>query len=85
MGTDGLVLQHQGISSHSDESASMRFQLFKGWVVMEFYCYSQSQHDVDQMQVQHVLDFFVGEIQKAVLKGLIKPLIITQTKWISHV
>ena len=26
--TDGLVLQHQGISSHSAEFASMSFQLF---------------------------------------------------------
>ena len=28
--TDGLVLQHQGISSHSADYAPMRFPVFKG-------------------------------------------------------
>ena len=28
--TDDLVIQHQGINSHSDEYAPMRFQLFMG-------------------------------------------------------
>ena len=28
--TDGLVLQHQGISSHSADYAFMRFLVFKG-------------------------------------------------------
>ena len=28
--TDGLVLKHQGISSHNAEYASMYFQLFMG-------------------------------------------------------
>ena len=28
MGTDGLVLQHQGISSHSAEYTHIYFQLF---------------------------------------------------------
>ena len=28
--TDGLVLQHQGISSHSGDNAPMRFPVFKG-------------------------------------------------------
>ena len=28
--TDGLVLEHQGISSHSAEYAPMHFQLLKG-------------------------------------------------------
>ena len=28
--TDGLVLQHQGISNHSADYTPMRFQLFKG-------------------------------------------------------
>ena len=27
--TDGLVLEHQGISSHNAEFTPMRFQLFK--------------------------------------------------------
>ena len=31
VGTDGLVLQHQGISSHSAEYPLMHFQLFMGW------------------------------------------------------
>ena len=30
MDTDGLVLKHQGISSHITEYAPMRFQLFWG-------------------------------------------------------
>ena len=29
-GTDGLVLKHQGISSHSADYAPMRFPVFKG-------------------------------------------------------
>ena len=28
--TDGLVLKHQGISSHSADYAPMRFPVFKG-------------------------------------------------------
>ena len=28
--TDGLVLQHQGISSHSADDVPMRFPVFKG-------------------------------------------------------
>ena len=28
--TDGLVLQHQGISSHSADYAPMRFPVFRG-------------------------------------------------------
>ena len=28
--TDGLVLEHQGISSHSADYAPMRFPVFKG-------------------------------------------------------
>ena len=35
--TDALVLQHQGISSHRAEYASMCFQLFMGWFV-KFNC-----------------------------------------------
>ena len=30
VGTDGMLLQHQGIDSWSVEYASMRFQLFMG-------------------------------------------------------
>ena len=30
VGTDGLVLQHQDISSHIAEYAPMHFQLFRG-------------------------------------------------------
>ena len=30
VGNDGLVLYQQGISSHNDKYASMRFQLFWG-------------------------------------------------------
>ena len=32
--TDGLVLQHQGICSHSAEYAPMCFQLFMGWSLL---------------------------------------------------
>ena len=31
VGTDGLVLQHQGIRSHSAEYAPLHFQIFMGY------------------------------------------------------
>ena len=37
--TDGLVLQHQGISSYSAEYAPMHFLLFMGWIDFSMFLF----------------------------------------------